>query len=221
MVECDSDTKEHERLVASEGDLWRCYNSLLLSPNKARITRLIIRYRMFEMALNVPGDIVECGVFKGAGLMYWARLLEMFAPGTRKRVIVFDVFGPFRQVPQETGEEDVALRHDKIAERTSKAEIAAIVEAAKLAHRVELVEGDVGQTAAAYAAHYGLGISLLHLDLDMYAGTKAALVALWLVVSCGGIVVFDQYAVPGMGESHAVEEFFADKEIIPRSETRM
>jgi len=171
---------------------------------------------MFEMALNVPGEIVEGGVFKGAGLMYWAKLVEIFAAGSRKRVIGFDVFAPFRQVPLQAEEKDVASRHDKIAEGISKADIAAIVEEARLAHRVELVEGDISQTAAAYVAqHYGFRISLLHLDLDTYAGTKAALIAFWPVVSRGGVVVLDEYGIPGMGESQAVDEFFADKEVRP------
>jgi hydrogenase maturation factor len=168
------------------------------------------------MALNVPGDIVECGVFKGVGLMYWAKLLEIFAPGSHKHVVGFDVFGPFKQVPLQVAEEEIAVRHNQIAEGISKAEIAAIVETAGLAHRIELIEGDIAQTAPDYVAHhYGFRISLLHLDLDTYTGTKAALTAFWPVVSRGGVIVFDEYAVSGMGESQAVDEFFEGMEIRP------
>lgn len=46
-----------------------------------------------------------------------------------------------------------------------------------------------------------------HLDLDTYNGTKAALDALYPRVSRGGVIVLDEYAVRGWGETDAVDEF--------------
>ena len=116
------------------------------------------------------------------------------------------------------------LRHDSIAERTGKEEITNVVKLAGLAHRIELVDGDIAQTAPAYVQRrYGFRISLLHLDLDTYEGTKAALNAFWPVVSPGGVIIFDEYAVDGMGESNAVDEFLKDTNVglsaVPFSET--
>ncbi len=202
---------------AAENDIWNAYHHLILSPDQHRIRKLIARYRLFEMALNVPGVIVECGVYKGIGLVFWAKLLEIFAAGLHKRVLGFDVFGPFKEVQLLEMEENVASRHDhRTGGGVSKAEIDAIVKTAGLTHRVELIEGDITQTASDYLAqNFGLRISLLHLDLDTYEGTKAALEAFWPSVSRGGVVVFDEYGVAGMGESRAVDEFFADSEVQP------
>jgi hypothetical protein len=209
---------------ADDDYLWECYNSLLLGPDTARIRKLLVRYSLFAMSLDVPGDIVECGVFKGAGLLYWAKLLEIFAPNSRKRAVGFDVFAPFKQVPLQPAEHEVAARHDELAGSVGKEAIAAAAEAAGLSRRVELVEGDIAETAGRYVEqHYGSRVSLLHLDLDTYAGTAAALAAFWPVVSRGGVVVFDEYAVPGMGESQAVDEFFAATGLrpiaVPNAET--
>jgi hypothetical protein len=177
----------HDSQETPEDDVWRSYNSLVLGHDYSRIRKLLVRYRLFEMSLGVPGDIIECGVFKGVGLMYWAKPLEIFTPNSRKRVIGFDVFGPFKQVALQVEEINVASRHDQIAKHINMNEIAALVEAAGLTHRVELVEGDITYTSYAYVAgHYGLRISILHLDLDTYAGTKAALTAFWPIVSRGG-----------------------------------
>lgn len=211
-------------LESSEDDLWRAYNYLLLSPDLTRIRKLLIRYRMFEMSLDVPGDIVECGVFKGAGLAYWAKLLEIFAHNSKKRVVGFDVFGSFKQVPLNPSEQEIASRHNAIAERTSKSEITAVVESAGLSHRIELIEGEIAETAPSYVGvRYGGRISLLHLDLDTYDGTKAALTAFWPIISRGGVIVFDEYAVHGMGESEAVDEFLREMNLrplaVPFSET--
>ena len=56
----------------------------------------------------------------------------------------------------------------------------------------------------------GLRISLLHLDVDLYEPTKAALAALYPLVVRGGLVVFDEYALPPWeGETVAADEFLA------------
>jgi hypothetical protein len=187
---------------------------------------LLVRYRLFEQCRDIPGDIVECGVFKAAGLAYWAKLLEIFASNSKKRVIGFDVFAPFQQVPLKAAEHEIATRHDQLTagKGIAKHEIATTLSRAGLQHRVELVEGDIAHTAFEYVSNnYGFRISLLHLDLDTYEGTLKALTAFWPAVSRGGIVIFDEYAISGMGESQAVDEFFADKDVrplaVPDSET--
>jgi hypothetical protein len=177
---------------------------------------MLVRYILFERALEIPGDIVECGVFRGAGLMYWAKLLEIFAPNSSKRVIGFDAFRPFSELTLREEEIGIADSHDKIASGIKKEELASIVEAARLAHRVHLIEGEIETTAPEYGRrHVGSRVSLLHLDLDTYSGTKAALASLYPLVSRGGIVILDEYGLAGMGETDAVDEFFAGTEIKP------
>ena len=217
-----SETNDSSTL--SQNELWKYYNSLILSPDQSRIRKLLVRYELFKTSLEVPGDIVECGVFKGVGLMYWAKLLEIFARNSKKRVIGFDVFGSFEQVSLRPEEREVALSHDQIAEQNSKVEISRTVKAAGLAHRIELIEGDIAHTASRYVAeHYGRRISLLNLDCDTYDGTKAALTAFWPVISRGGVIIFDEYALEKMGESQAVDEFLKETNIrpsaVPFSET--
>ena len=78
----------------------------------------------------------------------------------------------------------------------------------------ELIAGDICETAADYVDNNpGLRISLLHLDLDVDIATFAALKAFWPRVVPGGIVIFDEYAIPRWTESNAVDRFFADKTI--------
>ena len=56
-------------------------------------------------------------------------------------------------------------------------------------------------------------ISLLNLDFDTYEGTKVALENLYDLVSPGGIIVLDEYGKEGWGESDAVDEFIAIKNL--------
>ncbi len=56
-------------------DIFLHYNALLLSSDTSRIRKMLARYELFRRSLEVPGDIVECGVYKGASVAYWLKLL--------------------------------------------------------------------------------------------------------------------------------------------------
>ncbi len=199
----------------TENDIWTCYNGLLISPDIERIRKLLVRHDLFRQALSVPGDVIECGVFKGAGVFYWLKLLAIYAPVAQKKVIGFDTFGAFADslldYEKKTAESFVVEADFKGA---SPSDLMAIAEKAGLGHRLELVAGDVIETAPKYVAdNPGFRISFLHLDFDTYKGTKAALEAFYKVVTPGGLVVLDEYGKRGWGESDAVDEFLAGKGI--------
>ena len=199
-----------------EQETWDQYNGLMLGPDIERIRKMLVRYDLFRQSLCVPGDIVECGVFKGVGAMYWAKLLAIYAPGSRKRVIGFDTFSEFA---------NSMLDYEREAAEgfTSEAsfvgidpnEIVSKASAAGLDGRLELIVGDVAETALTYAQdNKGFRVSLLHLDLDTYSGTKAVLEALYDRVTPGGIIVCDEYGSPEWGESDAIDEFLKDRNVM-------
>ena len=50
---------------------------------------------IFSDDLNVkdlPGDIVEVGVFKGSGMSSFMKFIEIYGPNSNKKVIGFDIF---------------------------------------------------------------------------------------------------------------------------------
>lgn len=200
--------------IYSDNELWDAYNTLLHSPDTGRIRKLLVRYELFKMTLDVPGDIVECGVFKGAGWMYWLKLLDLYARGEQKRVVGFDTFGSFA---------DSLLDYERESAKSFVAEASfagvdpdEIIEAAHTSgfKNAELVAGDVMNTLPEYVANNpGFRISLLHLDFDTYHGTKVALENLYELVTPGGIILFDEYGKRGWGESDAIDEFFKGTKI--------
>lgn len=194
----------------SEQETWDQYNGLLLGPDVDRIRKMLVRYDLFKEALNVPGDIVECGVLKGVGAIYWAKLLAIYAPASRRKVVGFDVFSAFADSMLDY-ERDAAKKFTEEAafEGVDPEDILSRASIAGLDGRLELVVGDVAETAAEYVRkNRGFRISLLHLDLDTYLGTKAVLEALYDSVTPGGIIVCDEYGSPEWGESDAIDEFF-------------
>lgn len=195
--------------------LWDSYNNLLLGNDVDRIRKLAVRYDLFKEAMPVPGSIVECGVFKGAGWMYWLKLLNIFSYGERKSVIGFDTFGSFAS--------DHLLDYEKISanEFVDEADFEGI-DYKLLLKNAEgfgfnngvLISGEVSETIPKFANdNQGMRISLLNLDFDTYEGTKVALENLYDLVSPGGIIVLDEYGKEGWGESDAVDEFILGKNL--------
>ena len=73
---------------------------------------------------------------------------------------------------------------------------------------------NVKKTTKKYAnENFGSRIALLYLDVDNYDGTLEILKNLYKKMAKGGIIVFDEYALQGHGESDAVDEFFKNKKI--------
>ncbi len=196
----------------SDKDIFYFYNGLMLAPDIDRIRKVLVHYELFKKALEVPGDIVECGVFKGAGAALWLKLLDIFAHGTNKKVVGFDLFEAdeslipeYAEGQDRTGFTELWSKHP-ISHKRVEAALGNLGTSASF----ELVKGPVEETVERYVSeNRGFRISLLHLDLDTYTGTLAALKHLYPAVIRGGIVLIDEYATPGWGESDAVDEFFA------------
>jgi len=196
--------------------IFDAYNYLVESNDVERLKKIIVRYELYKLSQDLPGDIIECGVFKGTGHMFWLKLLKIFDPNSLKKVIGFDTFGDF---PKSTlkFEKKTAKNFQAEAKFNSKNLYKIIknkIKSADLENRSILVKGDIIKTSKKYVKdNRGFRISLLHLDLDTYQGTKHALNNFFPHVSPGGIIIFDEYGSRGWGESEAVDEFLKTKKL--------
>jgi hypothetical protein len=208
-------TERKQQEQESAQRLWDAYNELLLSPDLDRVRKMLVRYDLFRRTLDVPGDIVECGVFKGVSLMYWLKLLQIYAPTSRKRVVGFDTFMPFAGEMRDYEVQNAqALLDEANFKGTTPERIARYAREIGLEDKVELVAGDIADTANEYVKdNGGFRISLLHLDVDTYAATTAALSAFYDCITPGGLVICDEYAYRGWGESDAVDEFLSGRSV--------
>lgn len=205
--------------------IWDAYHELLLGPDVERLRKLLVRADLLQSVLSLPGDVVECGVFKGAGVMTWLKLLQIYDAGSHRRVVGFDTFDAFaRADAADAGSVASFVRESAHAGTDPAALVAMAVRAGIDANRLELVAGEIQASACEYAARNpGFRIALLHMDLDLGEPTFAALTALWPRVVRGGLVVFDEYAVPRWSESDGVDRFLADRDlrlqVVPHART--
>lgn len=170
---------------------------------RQHLKRFLAMYEIFKLALPVKGSIVECGVFKGFGVMSWAKLSAMLEPeNLTRRIYAFDTFAGFPTVHEkdQTLVADVtkgglfADSHDEL-----QALIKEYDRDRFLGHvdKVHLIKGDVVETIPPFLeSHPHLVVSLLFLDMDLYEPTKAALNHFVPRMPKGALLVFDELDNP-------------------------
>ena len=189
-------------------------NGFYLSCDKTRISKIIAHYELFKLAINVPGEIVECGVFKGSSLARFAIFRELLGNEHSKKIIGFDTFDTF---PETSFEEDKKLRQ-KFIETAGEQSISVDQMLQVLKHKkcdklVELIEGDICDTVPKYTEdHPEFKISLLNLDTDIYEPSLTILEHLYPRIEKGGVLILDDYEM-FPGETKAIDDYFRDKNV--------
>lgn len=181
---------------------------------RQHLKRFLALYEIFKLVLPVKGSIVECGVFRGFGLMSWAKLSAMLEPeNLTRRVYGFDTFAGF----PTTSERDRnpvaepapgALAADSYEELTRL--VAEYDKDRFLGHidKVHLIRGDMQETIPRFVEeHPHLVVSLLFLDADLYEPTKAALEHFVPRMPQGAVLALDELDNPMWpGETLALVE---------------
>ena len=188
------------------------YDKFLKDTNASRLQKILTRYELFKKIINVPGDICECGVFKGSGIFTWVKLIKLFKPNNDFKVIGFDFFENKRKLKfKYKSDKKVQAFHNSGG--ISQKDLFKKCKEWDFKN-LKLYAGDVKKTSKKYAMEsFGSRIALLYLDVDNYEGTLEVLKNLYNKMSKGGIIVFDEYGLQGHGESDAVDKFFSKKKL--------
>lgn len=214
------DIKDIEIIESLGQDFYNSFNKFILSSDLKVFGKLLARFQLFEMVKDIPGDIVECGVFKGTGLFTFLKLKRYYCPNSLKKVIGFDFFDTEALVDSLSNQDKEAMstlfsgRNFKHEESFKEALEYQILKSGFQEHEFELIQGNISKTVAEFTkTKPGAKISLLYMDLDVEDPTYDALNSLWDRVSSGGVVVFDEYAYHNWSESIGVDKFFKNKNI--------
>lgn len=207
-------------MISTEQEMYDGFNAFMFSRDINVLSKMLARSSFFNSVKDVPGDIVECGVFKGSGMMTWLKLKKLELPNSIKKVIGFDIFDTDKLVNSLSDVDKEPMSHlfeSRNYKHTdiSKTEIESkIINCGFTSKDFELVEGDISKTASEYVKrNIGFRISLLYLDLDLCNPTYSALESFWPLMSKNGIVIFDEYAYHEWSESNGVDNFFKDKNV--------
>lgn len=171
---------------------------------RQNLTRFLALYELYKRILPVKGSIVECGVFRGFGVMTWAKLSAILEPvNLTRRIYGFDSFAGFPSVAEvdQVGLAAGVKPGDLYADsREEVLQLAAINDSTRfLGHipKVNLIKGDATKTIPQFVKDTPhLLVSLLFLDFDLYEPTKAALEHFVPRMPKGSIIAFDELDNP-------------------------
>ena len=175
------------------------------------VSRLFYVREMLEWVRGIDGDIVECGVSIGHGILGFMLLSELM--DRERHVYGFDSFAGFPEPSVQDTKADGSFHVDKgeyatPLEMVTKVLVDARVSEALIERNLHLVRGFFEDSLPSYDG----SIALLHLDCDLYDSYKTCLAGLYDKVAPGGLILFDEYGDRNFpGAKQAVDEFFAGK----------
>jgi hypothetical protein len=168
---------------------------------------------------NIPGDFVECGVWRGGSSLMVAQVLQHRGVSDR-HLFLYDTF----EGMSEPTAEDVDFRGQKadlMLEQTQDQKETSVWCLANLddvkltmsnssfpSANIHYVEGKVEDTIPTTVPSNA--IALLRLDTDWYASTMHELIHLYPSLSASGVLIIDDYG-HWEGCRKAVDEYFAEQ----------
>ncbi len=200
----------------TDAEVWRRVAPFTMTtPGKVHALTRSVEY---VVSRPVKGALVECGVWRGGGMMAIALTLLRLGE-TDRELYLFDTF----EGMTEPGAEDVKQggRHaaDILQHETRDSPIWAVASIDEVREailsvgypeeRIHLVQGAVEQTLPGAAP---AEVALLRLDTDWYSSTKHELVHLYPRLASGGVLIIDDYAY-WRGARQAVDEYIRENEL--------
>ncbi|MEY4109648.1 MAG: hypothetical protein RLZZ46_2 [Bacteroidota bacterium] len=192
---------------------WEYENGFYLTCENSRIAKLLSHLEIYKQITELPGDILEFGVYKGTSLVRLLTFRNLLENESSRKVLGFDIFGKFPDnLELESDKKFVQNFENAGGFGISKAELELHLQN-KGMRNYELIEGDIMKTIPQYCERYPASkIALLHIDVDVYEPSRFILEQLWDRVVKGGIVMLDDYGTVE-GETKAVDEFFKEQDI--------
>lgn len=209
------------RIIPFDADMEPAFRDVYRVCRPYTMTRVERMYALWSavryvIAAGVPGDFVECGVWRGGSMMLIALTLEQL--GVRDRRL--HLLDTFEGMPEPAAvDRPLAARLDTVrawtrGRRRSHNEwlYAPLDEVRRNMARtgfpddqVEYVKGMVEETLPAAAP---TSIALLRLDTDFYSSTLHELETLYPRLVSGGVLVIDDYGY-WRGSREATDQYLA------------
>ena len=199
--------------------VYESFNNFIFSNDIKVIGKLLHRFDFFNKTKNIPGDIVEIGVFKGSGVASFSKFLEIYCPNSNKKIVGFDIFKNNDQEILNKYDENDKKNMNVVYSRVDEKELTLQSVTNRLDNmnihkKYILIEGDVEETLPEFVKNNpGFRIALLYIDCDLDKPTYYSLKYLWDRVLPGGIIIFDEYEHHSFSESVGVDRFLKENNI--------
>ncbi len=169
---------------------------------------------------QIPGDVVECGVWRAGSAMVAA--LALLDAGQPRPLWLYDTFEGMTAPTDDDRRFDGASAAELMAGEAREAGVLNIwayatlddvrQQMATVDYPPELIRYVVGRVEDTLPAQRPPAIAVLRLDTDWYASTRHELEHLWPRLSTGGVLIVDDYGF-FEGSRKAVDEYFAEQDL--------
>lgn len=186
-------------------ELWSVIDHWPLYCGIGNLARFVSIYEIFRSTLDVPGHVAEFGSWRGANLLFLAKLMRILDPHGSKQVHCFDSFEGLTSFSPEDG----TAAEKKGAYKGSFEEMADVIGLYGLEDEIDFHKGLVEETLQPFLDEFfEYRFSFVYCDVDLYEATKQILIGLHPRMCKGGVFVLDEWNYSDYpGESAAVREF--------------
>ena len=199
----------------SPQEFFDAFNFFIMSSDKKVFNKLMSKQYFLELTKNVPGDVLELGVFRGSGIFSWLKMLNFL--GYNRRVYGFDIFD-YDLLLSGIGTKDRSVMSSLFQDRGFNPSDYKNVLGKKIVdsgfHNFDLIAGDVFDTIPEFLEkNPGFRAAVINFDMDTEEPTYFALEKLWQRLVIGGVLIFDEYAINEWTESDAVDRFVIERNL--------
>jgi hypothetical protein len=186
-------------------ELWSIIDHWPLYCGLSNLARFVAILEIVRRSLPVPGHIAELGSWRGANLLFIAKLMRIFDPNGSKEVHCFDSFEGL----QTFSEKDCSDDGKRGTYLGNYDELLDMISLYDMKDEIVIHKGFVNDTLPKlFETRTELSFSLVYLDMDLYEPTIEALNRFHPRLSKGGILIFDEWNTENYpGETLAVREF--------------
>lgn len=187
---------------------WDFENAFHWFSHPSRISKLLAHYELYKKIVDLPGEIIELGVYKSASLIRFATFRQILENENSRKIIGFDAFGEFpRENISLTSDQDFIEAFENTGGHGLDIKEVTSIFDYKNINNIQLVAGNILNTLESFLEKSpATRISLLHLDMDVKEPTQYALKHLYDRIVPQGLIVIDDYGSVA-GATEAVDEF--------------
>lgn len=191
-----------------ERELWSVIDHWPLYCGIANLARSLAIADILKSTLDVPGHVAEFGSWRGANLLFLAKLLRIFDPQGSKVVHCFESFEGLGTFVSQDGAADATRGKYK----GSHEELVDIISLYEMQDEIAIHKGLIQDILpAVLAEQQELSFSCVYCDVDLYEPTRIILDQLHPRLARGGVFVLDEWNAENFpGETLAVREFLAE-----------
>lgn len=191
--------------------------NLPLYMRSSALAKLLYVNELYQLVVDVPGAIMEFGVWWGANLALFESLRAVYEPYNYTRVIAgFDTFEGYSAPTAEDGEDDLVHAGAYSVGREYLEHLRAVLDCHRqenvMSHveRFRLQAGDASKELASYLeTHPETIIALAYFDMQLYEPTKKCLEAIRPHLTKGSVIAMDELNSSEFpGETVAFREVF-------------